>query len=216
MSEKTASSSRVSAKKYEAKKTRRRSSETIVKSSDKVIKKGKIGDSGMATKTSALLILGLALLITGALRAQQQPNDIPDAPSATRPVPPPAASSPRPGADDQTFPSTPPADNSGAGSTSRSNSTSDSDIVYDKSAVPPPMPPVRTVPAGSVPKDPETGEDTGYVITVNPTLVLVPVTVKDPNGRMVEGLQSKDFAVQENGKTQTLKWFTSDPFALSA
>ena len=214
MSEKTASSSRVLAKKYAAKKTRRRSSETIVKTSNKVIKTGKIGDSGMATKTSALLILGLALLITGALGAQQQPNDIPDAPSATRPVPPPADTSPRPGADDQT----PPADNSGAGSTTRSNSasSSDSDIVYDKSAVPPPMPPVKTVQAGSVPKDPETGEDTGYVFRVNPTLVLVPVTVKDPNGRLVEGLQSKDFAVQENGKTQTLTWFTSDPFALSA
>jgi hypothetical protein len=100
MSEKTASSSRVLAKKYAAKKTRRRSSETIVKTSNKVIKTGKIGDSGMATKTSALLILGLALLITGALGAQQQPNDIPDAPSATRPVPPPADTSPRPGADD--------------------------------------------------------------------------------------------------------------------
>jgi len=35
------------------------------------------------------------------------------------------------------------------------------DIVYDKSATPPPMPPVKTVPEGSVPKDAETGQDVG-------------------------------------------------------
>ena len=43
----------------------------------------------MATKTSAVLILGLTLLLAGALAAQQKPDDIPDAPSATRPIPPP-------------------------------------------------------------------------------------------------------------------------------
>jgi VWFA-related protein len=172
----------------------------------------------MATKTSAILILGLTLLLAGALAAQQTPDNIPDAPSATRPIPSPAPPSPRPGADDATQPATAPADNSGAGVTSGSSAVphSDSDIVYDKSIVPPTMPPVKTVPAGSVPKDPETGEDAGYVFKKNVNLVLVPVTVKDPNGRLVEGLQSKDFAVQENGKTQTLTWFTSDPFALSA
>jgi VWFA-related protein len=78
------------------------------------------------------------------------------------------------------------------------------------------MPPVRTVPAGSVPKDVETGQDVGFTITVNPTLVLVPVTVKDSEGRLVGGLLSKDFSVLENGQLQTLKFFTSDPFALSA
>ena len=44
----------------------------------------------MATKASAVLILGLTLLLAGALAAQQKPEDIPDAPSATRPIPPPA------------------------------------------------------------------------------------------------------------------------------
>jgi len=171
----------------------------------------------MVTKTSAIVILGLTLFIAGTLAAQQ-PNDIPDAPSATRPLPPAAPSSPRPGAEDGALPGPPAADNSGAGNTSESNSAphSDSDIVYDKSAVPPPMPPVKTVSAGSVPKDAETGEDAGYVFTKYVNLVMVPVTVKDPNGRLVEGLRSKDFAIQENGKTQPLTWFTSDPFALSA
>lgn len=45
---------------------------------------------------------------------------------------------------------------------------------------------------------------------------MVPVTVKDESGRLVNGLSSKDFTVLENGKKQTLNFFTSDPFALSA
>jgi len=78
------------------------------------------------------------------------------------------------------------------------------------------MPPVKTVPAGSIPKDKDTGEDVGYTIKTTTNLVLVPVTVKDGDGRMVNGLQPRDFSVLENGQRQTLKFFTSDPFALSA
>jgi VWFA-related protein len=78
------------------------------------------------------------------------------------------------------------------------------------------MPPVKTVPAGSVPKDLISGQDTGYTFRSYPNLVLVPVTVKDSDGRMVNGLAPRDFAVLENGQKQTLKFFTSDPFALSA
>jgi VWFA-related protein len=78
------------------------------------------------------------------------------------------------------------------------------------------MPPVKTVPAGSVPKDADTGQDVGYTIKVTANLVLVPVTIKDNNGRLVAGLQSKDFSILENGTKQPLKFFTSDPFALSA
>jgi len=77
------------------------------------------------------------------------------------------------------------------------------------------MPPITTVPAGSVPKDASSGEDVGYTIRIYPSLVLVPVTVKDKDGRMVNGLLPKDFTVLENGQKQTLKFFTSDPFALS-
>jgi VWFA-related protein len=175
----------------------------------------------MATKTSAVLRLGLALslwgLLAGALAAQQKPEDIPDAPSATRPIPPPAPPSARQEAEEESKPEAPPADASGAGITTGSKemprSAPDS---TDQKPAPPPMPPVRTVPAGSVPKDVETGQDVGFTITVNPTLVLVPVTVKDSEGRLVGGLLSKDFSVLENGQLQTLKFFTSDPFALSA
>jgi VWFA-related protein len=170
----------------------------------------------MAKKISAVLILGLTLLLAGVLMAQQKPEDIPDAPSATRPIPPPPPPSPRPGAEEQSQPDTPPSDGSGVTTGSKELPHSAPDMVYDKSATPPPMPPVKTVPAGSVPKDAETGQDVGYTISVNPTLVLVPVMVKDTEGRMVGGLRPRDFSVLENGKNQTLSFFTSDPFALSA
>jgi len=174
----------------------------------------------MVTKTHAVLILGLTLLLAGALAAQQKPDDIPDAPSATRPIPPPEPPSPRQEADEESKPDAPPADNSGAGVTTGSKemprSTPDSaGVKADEKPVPPPMPPVRTVPAGSVPRDSETGEDL-YKITVTTNLVLVPVSVKDNNGKLVGGLLPKDFSVLESGQKQTLKFFTSDPFPLSA
>ena len=78
------------------------------------------------------------------------------------------------------------------------------------------MPPIKTVPAGSVPKDVETGQDVGFTITHVTNLVLVPVTVKDTDGRLVGGLRPRDFTVLENGQVQKLTFFTSDPFALSA
>jgi len=171
----------------------------------------------MATKTSAVLILGLTLLLAGTLAAQQKPDDIPDAPSATRPIPPPEPPSPRPGANDNDQPDAPPPDASGitSGSKDLPHSSSNEDIVYDKSAIPPPMPPVKTVPSGSVPRDADSGQDL-YTITKTVNLVMVPVTVKNPDGRLIGGLQAKDFAVLENGQQQKLTFFTSDPFALSA
>jgi VWFA-related protein len=168
----------------------------------------------MARKIGAVLVLGLFL--AGSLAAQQ-PDDIPDAPSATRPIPPPAPPSPRPGADEQNPPEQPsPADSSSSSVTSGvkelPHSAPDS---ANTTTAPPPMPPVKTVPAGSVPRDTGTGQDL-YTITRAVNVVMVPVTVKDSQGRMVGGLLAKDFSLLENGQRQTLTFFTSDPFALSA
>jgi len=175
----------------------------------------------MATKISTVLRLGLALslwgLLAGTLAAQQKPEDIPDAPSATRPIPPPAPPSPRQEAEEESKPEAPPANAPGSGESSSSRdmprSVPDS---ADQKPVSPPMPPVITVPAGSVPNDAETGQDVGYIIRVTKNVVLVPVTVKERDGRLVAGLQPKDFSVLENGQRQKLEFFTSDPFALSA
>lgn len=172
----------------------------------------------MSTKTGALLILGLCLWLAGSMAAQQTPNDIPDAPSATRPVPPPEPASPRPGAADAGAPNAPGTTGNDvtSGSKELPHTLSDSALPGTDQTPPPPMPPVKTVPAGSVPKDKDTGEDVGFTIRTTTNLVLVPVTVKDSDGRMVNGLQPKDFSVYENGQKQVMKFFTSDPFALSA
>jgi VWFA-related protein len=175
----------------------------------------------MATKISAVirlgLSLGLALWLTGAVAAQEKPEDIPDAPSATRPIPPPPPLSPRQEAEEAAKPDTPPANPSGAtpGLGGIPRSTPD-DASQTPPAPPPAMPPIKTVPAGSVPKDVETGQDVGFTITHVTNLVLVPVTVKDADGRLVGGLRPRDFTVLENGQVQKLTFFTSDPFALSA
>ena len=55
-----------------------------------------------------------------------------------------------------------------------------------------------------------------YTIAVNVKFVAVPVTVKDNSGLLVSGLLPKDFVLLENGERQDLKFFTSDPFAISA
>jgi VWFA-related protein len=178
-------------------------------------------------KLRAVLILGSTLFLAQALLAQDQgkTEDIPDAPSATRPIPPPPPPSPRPGADADSGSDALPANGTGEGVTTGSKElprstpndapASGSEIKYDKSITPPAMPPVRTVPAGSVPRDADTGQDL-YTIRKSVNLVMVPVTVKDGEGRLVGGLLPKDFSVLENGQPQVLKFFTSDPFALSA
>ena len=168
----------------------------------------------MATKINTALILWLALSLAPALAAQEKPEEIPDAPSATRPIPPPAPPSPRQAAEGS-MPDVPPADGSGVTTGSKELPRSAPDSTGQQPAPPPPMPPVKTVPAGSVPKDLESGQDL-YTITVTKNLVTVPVTVTDREGRMIAGLLPKDFLVLENGQKQTLKFFTSDPFALSA
>lgn len=76
-------------------------------------------------------------------------------------------------------------------------------------AAPPAPAPVTTVP------EVNSREDL-YKISVPVNFVLVPVTVKDGDDRMVNGLLPKDFAIYENGERQKMTFFTSDPFPLSA
>jgi VWFA-related protein len=154
----------------------------------------------------ALLLVSLAAYAqnqTSPDPAQKPPaqQDIPDAPSAVRPVQPFPANVPpsRPRPEDEKPQAAPP--------TQPPNS---------ETTPPPPMPPVKTVPPGSVSNsDVNTREDL-YKIVVPVNFVLIPVMVKDTSGHMVDGLLPKDFSVYEDGKKQDLKYFTSDPFPLSA
>ena len=47
-------------------------------------------------------------------------------------------------------------------------------------------------------------------------LVVVPVTVRAPDGRLVAGLTREDFSITEDGKPQAIVDFDIEPQALSA
>ena len=175
--------------------------------------------------TAALLALSVAALQaqtagsqgsapTSQTPAQSQPsqsqpnNDIPDAPSTVQPpsafpanaaaenpahLPPPDA--PIPGTQPAPSDATPPPDNAASPA--------------------PAMPPVETVAPGSIPREQSGGQAQIYRLVTNVNFVQIPVLVKDRDGRRVDGLLAKDFSVLENGKKQTMTFFTSDPFELS-
>ena len=84
----------------------------------------------------------------------------------------------------------------------------------DETSPPPPMPPVRTAPPGTSTKTTRAQDDL-YTYVVHTNFVQLPVTVKDRDGRRVDGLLPTDFVVKENGTVQKLSYFTQDPFALS-
>ena len=74
---------------------------------------------------------------------------------------------------------------------------------------------VKTVPEGGASSEKSGAQETLYKIVRNVNQVMIPVRVTDDSGRIVNGLLSKDFSVYEDGKKQTLNFFTSDPLAVS-
>jgi VWFA-related protein len=141
----------------------------------------------------------------------QQPNaqtgndQIPDAPSATRPFPKPTVS-----------PNDAPAVPEPVGSQAPDGSPSSSSSP-DQTGPPPPPPNITTVPPGSIPREENTNSrEELFKISINPSFVNVPVTVKDDRGHLMAGLLPKDFEVLENGQQQKLIFFSSDPFPLTA
>jgi VWFA-related protein len=158
-----------------------------------------------------LVILGLICALAMVAAAQQDSQtrqDIPDAPSASQPPQnfPEAAPNPKPGSAPENRPpeSEPVPD-------SRPQPRSDS-----ASPGAAPSPKTTNSPAGGAAPGGSSGNEQLYTLTRNVNQVLVPVMVKDDSGRLVNGLLQRDFAVYEDGKKQTLNFFTTDPFALSA
>jgi VWFA-related protein len=188
---------------------------------------------------SALLLAGLVLAAAAPVARSQsaqnqtassqnqqpaQSQDVPDAPSAAQPptaapptrldkvpLPPPPSEGSADSAPADSQPATPP---------KRAPKTDfpfpgDPPPSSDETQPPPAMPPVRTVPPGSTPRQSNSGKDQLFKLTTNVNFVQVPVMVKDVDGRRVDGLLPNDFVVLENGKKQTMAFFTSDPFELS-
>ena len=161
--------------------------------------------------TTALLVAAMPL--APYLRAQSgqaqtppappaQHQDIPDAPSTVQP--------PAPQDKLPAQPPLPPPDSSSA-----PPFPSDAPQPNNETQPPPPMPQVQTVPPGTTPGQGSGAKQQLYKLVVSTNFVQVPVSVKDHDGRIVDGLLPKDFVVYENGKKQQLSFFTSDPFELS-
>lgn len=68
------------------------------------------------------------------------------------------------------------------------------------------------------PPAPETKTDQTKIrpIVVNVNKVVVPVTVKDGKGHLINDLKKTDFEIREDGAAQEISDFTTDPRALSA
>jgi VWFA-related protein len=175
-----------------------------------------------------LFLLVILFLQASVLRAQssssqsqpQSPSqspDIPDAPSTVQP-PPPKPELPPPSPEDVARPPQPdqtPAD-SGQPSSSSQPSNSSQPQPGDSAQPSHPMPPVQTVPPGATgPRNQLDPQENLYKISVSTNFVQIPVMVKDSEGRLVYGLRPADFTVLENGKKQTLNYFSSEPFLLS-
>ena len=154
-----------------------------------------------------------AVLALAAASAIGQEQKLPDAPAPQNNAPAPSVNLPQPSsADDQANSSSsdnpePPANTRSPGQPAPGQTN------------PQPPPPgsqeIKTVPPGSVPSS-ENGRDELMTLTKTVTFVTVPVTVKDNEGKLVEGLLAKDFSIYEDGSLQKLTFFTSDPFPLSA
>src|SRR5229473_2054214 len=177
---------------------------------------GKAFKALVATLAAFCLASGMAV----AQQTEQKKDDIPDAPSATRPfpgpVPPPSA--PRPSNPPQSDSGSPPANQAPpteANPASPADANSLPEPTYAPGVATPPPMKVTTVPPGGATEEGGAANEELFKIRSNVNQVVVPVMVKDGSGRMVNGLLSRDFAVFEDGKKQNLNFFTTDPFALS-
>jgi VWFA-related protein len=147
----------------------------------------------------------LALTIVGPFSAPaQSPQNLPDAPSAKRPP---------------SFPKTGPSNGPAPDSPQQTPDSSSSSQAGQQPQEPQPGEPQTVPPTGDASQRtarPQPGEKDIYTlapITVNQ--VIVPVTVKDQSGRLVQGLLKNDFAVYEDGVPQNINFFTSDPFPMA-
>jgi VWFA-related protein len=148
----------------------------------------------------AVLTAAFALLLASNAICQDQ--KLPDAPAPQNNAPLPKVDVPVPAPDSQSAPG----DQAPAPAAEPTN--------------PVPPPPgsreIKTVAPGSVPKSAGNSRDELFSLQKTVTFVTVPVTVKDSDGKLVDGLLANDFRVLEDNIPQRLTFFTSDPFPLSA
>src|SRR5215470_3872962 len=138
----------------------------------KTLSQGKHGLFGTMVALFALLFA--AAWLVGQDQSQQQQSrqqDIPDAPSAVRPVQPFPTNLP---------PSRPQPDAEKPAAAAPNGAAS------NDNPPPPPMPAIKTVAPGSVPDDQLNTRAELYKIVTRVNFVLVPVTVKETGGHLVD------------------------------
>jgi len=162
----------------------------------------------------ALLLVVVTLATTFAVA--QQP--LPDAPRPQNNAPPPStpdAAASAPGSDSAGAASTK-ANPQDAGNTRPTDDPTQPLPSTNPQAPPPGSQGIKTVPAGKNGNAPGNDFDQLFTLEKDVNFISVPVTVKDPEGKMVDGLLAQDFSVYEDNVRQTITFFTSDPFPLSA
>lgn len=152
--------------------------------------------------------LVVTFLAMGAAWAQQSQEPVPDAPSASKPVEPSF-----PGAEN--LPSRP-AQQPSQPQPDETEKNQPEQETESEPAPPNPETSIRTVPAGEATPAPGSDRERLFTVIKDVNFVLVPVTVRDDHGRLVDGLLQKDFSIYENGERKPIQFFTSDPFPLSA
>ncbi len=153
-------------------------------------------------------VLAAALTLTAAYARAQQP--LPDAPAPQNNAPAPNLNVP------PQSPSGEPDSSSSSGNPDQPANTRSTPQQTNPQPPPPGSQEIKTVPAGSVPETPESGRDQLFSLEKTVSFVTVPVTVKDDEGKLVDGLLEKDFSILEDGVPQRIALFTSDAFPLSA
>jgi VWFA-related protein len=162
----------------------------------------------------------LAVVTMAATFAAGQQSPLPDAPRPQNnaPAPTPDVTAPVPGLTDDSGTDTTPKANPQSPANTRSGEGQPPQAATGSNpqAPPPGSQGIKTVPAGQGNNAPGNDFDELYKLSVNVNFISVPVTVKDSDGKMVDGLLAQDFSVYEDNVKQTVTFFTSDPFPLSA
>src|SRR6266536_4997499 len=159
--------------------------------------------TGVQRKVFSLMLMLVLVQGLPAWAQDKKPSDIPDAPSAAQPP--------------QSFPQDAPPAPKEQPSDAKPKETT-------PGVVQPPLPfpgdepsaAAKTMPPTSAKGDGSNSRDDLFKFSITTNFVQVPVTVKDQDGRLVNGLLPKDFQLLENGQEQKMTFFTSDPFPLSA
>ena len=168
---------------------------------------------------ASLAILLAVVCLAAPFAAAQQP--LPDAPRPQNnapaptptPEPTPDVTAPVPGMGDNSGAATPDTNPPTLGNTRQ---TSDPPQNTNPQAPPPGSQDIKTVPSSKASSAPGNDFDELFKLEVNVNFISVPVTVKDPEGQLVDGLLAQDFSIYEDNSKQTITFFTSDPFPLSA